>query len=170
MWRKNFSHGTKNLKIYPCDLLSARHIAKIASIPSVAEPYFVGNYSNAIEMPRCAHWWQRCDDLVRLNTLNLAARNKYDEVVGFIQLLESRISYFVAPQAWGKGLGFEMAEAVCGHYAQLLNISTMHASVIRENNNSRRILEKVGFEFKGLDYRSWAGRRGVATMLKYQLR
>jgi len=52
--------------------------------------------------------------------------------------------------------------------ARLFGMSRLDALVVRENPGSRRVLEKTGFVFRGLETRSWVG-GGRQMVLRYRL-
>jgi RimJ/RimL family protein N-acetyltransferase len=63
-----------------------------------------------------------------------------DEVEGH------EIIYALAPEAWGLGLGRELAEAIVAYGFDTLGLPEVHATVAEENGASLAVLEKLGFE------------------------
>jgi len=57
------------------------------------------------------------------------------------------LGYALAPQAWGKGYATEAVEAMVEAAFSLTPAVEINASVRVENPASRRVLEKVGFQF-----------------------
>ncbi|MGK3103075.1 GNAT family N-acetyltransferase [Streptomyces sp. WAC05858] len=55
------------------------------------------------------------------------------------------IVYALAPEAWGRGLGTELAEAVVGHGFDALGLSAVHATVTAANDASLALLTRLGF-------------------------
>ncbi|MBU3869532.1 GNAT family N-acetyltransferase [Streptomyces sp. 4503] len=55
------------------------------------------------------------------------------------------IVYALAPEAWGRGLGTELAEAVVGHGFGALGLSAVHATVTAANDASLSLLTRLGF-------------------------
>ncbi|OPF79661.1 N-acetyltransferase [Streptomyces antioxidans] len=55
------------------------------------------------------------------------------------------IVYALAPEAWGRGLGRELAEAVVGHGFGALGLSEVHATVMVANEASLALLTRLGF-------------------------
>ncbi|PKV89444.1 RimJ/RimL family protein N-acetyltransferase [Streptomyces sp. TLI_146] len=56
------------------------------------------------------------------------------------------IIYALAPEAWGRGLGLELARAIVAHGFDTLDLSEVHATVASPNTASLALLEKMGFE------------------------
>ncbi|MER5728652.1 GNAT family N-acetyltransferase [Streptomyces sp. NPDC002138] len=55
------------------------------------------------------------------------------------------IIYALAPEAWGSGLGTEIAEAIIAHGFTTLGLTEVHATVAAENDASLRLLTRLGF-------------------------
>ncbi|MFH8494390.1 GNAT family N-acetyltransferase [Streptomyces coeruleorubidus] len=55
------------------------------------------------------------------------------------------IVYALAPEAWGSGLGTELAEALVGYGFDTLGLTEVHATVAAENEASLRLLGRIGF-------------------------
>lgn len=55
------------------------------------------------------------------------------------------IVYALAPEAWGSGLGTELAEALLAHGFETLGLAEVHATVAAENEASLRLLGRIGF-------------------------
>jgi len=56
------------------------------------------------------------------------------------------IGYRLMENHWGKGYGYEAAEAWMNHGFTEMKIEKMYASVNKENMASKRILEKLGMQ------------------------
>lgn len=56
------------------------------------------------------------------------------------------IIYALEPDAWGRGLGTELAEAVVGYGFGELGADAVHATVAAENTASLALLGRLGFE------------------------
>ncbi|OKI16387.1 GNAT family N-acetyltransferase [Streptomyces sp. CB03911] len=69
------------------------------------------------------------------------AEIKPSEVVGGHEII-----YALAPEAWGAGLGTELAEAVVAHGFGALGLSEVHATVAAPNLASLALLGRIGFE------------------------
>ena len=161
---------TATLRITPCDADAARAIARIAADPRVGMPYSVGRCAAGAGAEDAAHWLQGPDDWTSARRLRLAVRLHDGQPVGALQFVGQELGYFLAPSTWRQGLGREMVAAVCRHYPPLLGLARVHASVLRDNVASRRVLEAAGFVFAGLATRRWRGMPGMATMLYYERR
>ncbi|MFF5587626.1 GNAT family N-acetyltransferase [Streptomyces hygroscopicus] len=57
------------------------------------------------------------------------------------------IVYALAPEAWGRGLGTELAEAVIGHGFGALGLEEVHATVTAANGASLALLTRLGFAY-----------------------
>ncbi|MFF7307684.1 GNAT family N-acetyltransferase [Streptomyces sp. NPDC008137] len=55
------------------------------------------------------------------------------------------IVYALAPEAWGGGLGTELAEALVAYGFQTLGLSEVHATVDERNTASLHLLDRIGF-------------------------
>ncbi|EGE39790.1 GNAT family N-acetyltransferase [Streptomyces sp. SID4928] len=56
------------------------------------------------------------------------------------------IIYALAPSAWGRGLGTELAQAVVAHGFGTLGLTEVHATVAAENEASLTLLHRIGFQ------------------------
>ncbi|AMW10596.1 acetyltransferase [Streptomyces qaidamensis] len=56
------------------------------------------------------------------------------------------IVYALTPEAWGSGLGTELAEALLAYGFGTLGLAGVHATVAAENEASLRLLGRIGFE------------------------
>lgn len=68
------------------------------------------------------------------------------------------LGYTLRPDAWGRGLATELAEALVGWHTERLDPncpSDLWAWAAVQNTASRRVLEKVGFDF--IDHREHHG-------------
>jgi len=59
------------------------------------------------------------------------------------------IGYYLVPDAWGNGLGSELAKRLVEYGFEDLGLDAVFATVDYENAPSRRILEKAGLSFYG---------------------
>ncbi|MFD0026347.1 GNAT family N-acetyltransferase [Streptomyces sp. NPDC058382] len=55
------------------------------------------------------------------------------------------IVYALAPGAWGRGLGTEIAQALVAHGFGTLGLSEVHATVADGNEASLALLDRIGF-------------------------
>lgn len=56
------------------------------------------------------------------------------------------IIYALAPEAWGSGLGTEVAEAIVAYGFDALGLTEVHATVAAPNSASLTLLDRIGFE------------------------
>ncbi|WP_214409546.1 GNAT family N-acetyltransferase [Sphaerisporangium fuscum] len=56
------------------------------------------------------------------------------------------IVYALVPEAWGRGLGGEVAEAVTAHGLETLGLDAVHATVDPDNSASLALLRRLGYE------------------------
>lgn len=61
----------------------------------------------------------------------------------------AEVGFLFAPQAQGKGYGFESLQAVCDYAFMQGDIRRLTATVTAGNVASKRLLEKVGFVLEG---------------------
>ncbi|WP_329117449.1 GNAT family N-acetyltransferase [Streptomyces sp. NBC_01353] len=64
-----------------------------------------------------------------------------DAVDGF------EIIYALAPEAWGSGLGRELAEGIVAYGFDTLGLTEVHATVAAANKASLAVLDRIGFEY-----------------------
>ncbi|SDY38675.1 Protein N-acetyltransferase, RimJ/RimL family [Micromonospora pattaloongensis] len=55
------------------------------------------------------------------------------------------IVYALAPEAWGRGLGTEIARALVRYAFEALDLPAVHATVAAPNTGSLALLDKLGF-------------------------
>jgi RimJ/RimL family protein N-acetyltransferase len=54
--------------------------------------------------------------------------------------------YALAFDAWGRGLGTELALAICAYGFETLGLDEVHATIAEQNTGSIAVMEKLGFE------------------------
>jgi RimJ/RimL family protein N-acetyltransferase len=54
--------------------------------------------------------------------------------------------YALAHSAWGRGLGTELAKAICAYGFETLGLSEVHATIAEQNTASLAVMKKIGFE------------------------
>ena len=66
------------------------------------------------------------------------------------------LGYWIAEEYWGNGYAVEASKILIEHAFNDLNVKEIYASYRLENNQSKRVLEKLGFkyysELKNIDY------------------
>ena len=90
-------------------------------------------------------------------------------IIGAAGLCNGEISYCVDPVFWCQGYGYELVRAIFGIARDRLGSERLLAKVLRDNLRSRRILERVGFLFCGLEYLPHAFRPGKYAVLNFAL-
>jgi ribosomal-protein-alanine N-acetyltransferase len=60
------------------------------------------------------------------------------------------VAYRLARSAWGRGIATEAAEALVAHALGALGLPRVVAVTYPENRASQRVLDKLGFERRGL--------------------
>jgi len=60
------------------------------------------------------------------------------------------IAYRLARSAWGRGIATEAAGALVAHGLRTLGLPRLVAVTYPENRASQRVLDKLGFERRGL--------------------
>ena len=72
---------------------------------------------------------------------------------GFAPLPSGEIDfgYLFAPECWGRGYATEVGRATLRHGFERLGFTEVVASVAPEHTPSRRVLEKLGFRYRGLE-------------------
>jgi [ribosomal protein S5]-alanine N-acetyltransferase len=85
--------------------------------------------------------------------LSAVVLTETNEIIGMCGLLKRDtlehpdIGFAFLDTFMGKGFGYEIAAAVVQYAKAQLNIPTLLAIVMPENNPSRKLLEKIGFSF-----------------------
>jgi len=80
-----------------------------------------------------------------------AVRNKWDGIfVGLAKVVlanegEAEIGYMILPEYWGKGYGTEISQQLIGYCKGIAGLKSLLAIIDPENQASKRILEKGGF-------------------------
>ena len=62
---------------------------------------------------------------------------------------KGEIGYWLLHEFWGKGIIAEAAPLVCEYGFKKLNLHRIEAVVENDNINSKKIMEKLGFNFEG---------------------
>lgn len=60
------------------------------------------------------------------------------------------LGYWLAEEYWGKGFMTSVAREFCKFVFENYDINRIDAGIFADNIGSRRVLEKIGFEFEGL--------------------
>jgi len=62
------------------------------------------------------------------------------------------LGFHLLPEHWGLGYGSEAACAVIRYAFETFPIKALFAGHHPENHDSRRVLEKLGFQYVGMEY------------------
>ena len=107
-------------------------------------------------------------------TLAMTPKKGKRDVIGSMTL-ESRgtdrltLGYVLAPEVWGRGLATEAAHAMVKAGFRLTAAVEILASVRVENDASRRVLEKCGFEYVSTGPRGAPARGGLVESHNFRL-
>ncbi|MGB8510671.1 MAG: GNAT family N-acetyltransferase [Pyrinomonadaceae bacterium] len=66
-----------------------------------------------------------------------------------LALTEVDFGYVFARESWGRGFATEAAGAALRYGFKRFGFAEVTANTVRENYASRRVLEKIGFEYRG---------------------
>ena len=69
----------------------------------------------------------------------------YDAAAGILEL-----GFHLRPEQWGRGIGFEAASGVIRHAFRNLAVRALFAGHYPDNDRSRGLLIKLGFEYQGM--------------------
>jgi ribosomal-protein-alanine N-acetyltransferase len=146
---------TARLRLLPFDLADAPEAACLAGDPAVADtavrmpsPYPRGMAAAWIAASiagwadgRCAVWkLVRAEDGVLIGAVGLTIdpENRNAE-----------LGYWIRTDAWGRGYATEAAVAAVAFAFGTLHLHRVHASCLRRNPASARVLEKAGLRLEG---------------------
>ncbi|WP_284009833.1 GNAT family N-acetyltransferase [Haloarcula pelagica] len=65
------------------------------------------------------------------------------------------LGYYLTPDAWGNGYATDAARTIVDYAFAELRLHRVHALAFDDNEASRRVLEKVGFEHEGVMREHW---------------
>lgn len=135
------------------------NIYKGLSHPEVVKYYGV-SYDNLLATEEQMKWFK---DLKETNTgiwwaiVNIENTIFYG-AIGLNNLSyvhkKAEIGYWLLPEYWGQKLMKNAIPLVCNYAFDVLKIHRIEALVESENNNSKKLLEKLNFNFEGrlIDY------------------
>jgi RimJ/RimL family protein N-acetyltransferase len=154
---------TRRLTLTACDAQADEALAGIVAQPRVYEPYYMEPVPNRWAEADAETWCGQSPTL-----LNVAARERNGgRIVGVVQFEGNRLAYLVDPELWGRGFGVEMVTACIAQVPALFSLHELHASLLRENRASQRILERAAFRFSGLEQMRW-GTGAARAVLNYR--
>lgn len=96
-----------------------------------------------LEANKTGTWWAICsaDNTIFYGGCGLNNINT--------QHKKGEIGYWLLPEFWGKGIIAEAAPLVCEYGFTHFNLHRIEAVVETDNAYSKKILQKLGFEFEG---------------------
>jgi ribosomal-protein-alanine N-acetyltransferase len=111
--------------------------------------------------------WEDIEELINSQKENWRKHNfgvwavvdkNHQELIGHCGLKfleytkEVQIGYLFAKSYWGRGLATEAAEAALKHGFEIAKLDRIVGVSVPENLASRRVMEKVGMQYKRNDY------------------
>lgn len=101
------------------------------------------NWFKALRKSKTGIWWAVCDkDL-----------GKFYGACGFNNLQvkhqKAELGFWLLPEYWGRGIIPEAVSEVNEFAFKVLHLHRIEAFVETENENSRKVLEKMGFNYEG---------------------
>jgi RimJ/RimL family protein N-acetyltransferase len=160
---------TPRLDVEPCDPSAARELHRMALDPRIREPFHLGHAPRLPARHAMEQRRQAPGDWRRPPGLNLAARDRQTgSLIGFLQVSDKRLGYFIDPRVWILGYASEMVAGFCDYLLERLRIDQLEAIVGRENVGSRRVLEKCGFTFTAVANCRHGDSSAIVTALIYR--
>lgn len=108
----------------------------------------------------------------------MIALQSTDKVIGTVNLMEANdrvvgtyeIGYVISPDYQRKGYAFEAVSALCRSLFDELHLDMFIAGAIENNQTSHRLLNKLGFQYKGRKTKSFYHPEYGATDLLYYVK
>lgn len=119
---------------------------------------YVGNGKPWADVGRAHEWLGWMEDSQRQRGYCRWAvvekeRGRVVGLCGFFNVLgKVDFGYLLARDRWGRGYATEVGRAALRHGFGVLGFGEVVARTAPDNSASRRVLEKLGFEFQGLVY------------------
>lgn len=97
---------------------------------------------NDLQKNETGIWWAICDkeNLSLLGAIGFNDLNKTDQ--------KAEIGFWLLPEHWGKGIIKEVANPICNYAFEKLDLRKIEAMVETENENSKKVLKKIGFDYQ----------------------
>ena len=145
---------TDNLFLRPINASDIYPVWKGLSHPEVTRYYAVSfatleetkaqmEWYATIEKNRTGQWWAICDP----------GDQHFYGAIGFNDIHpehhRAEIGFWLLPEYWGKGYVPEAASCIIKHAVEQMKLHRIYAYVETENQNSKKVLQKLGFEFEG---------------------
>jgi len=129
---------------------------------------YVGNGKPWADVGRAQEWLGWMEDSQRQRGYSRWAVSEKEGgrlvgLCGFFEVLgKVDFGYLLARDCWGRGYATEAGRAALKYGFDALNFEEVVARTTPENYASRRVLEKLGFEFRGIVYHEF-DRQDVAS-------
>ena len=97
---------------------------------------------NDLQKNETGIWWAICDkeNLGLLGAIGFNDLSKTDQ--------KAEIGFWLLPEYWGKGIITEAANPICNYAFEKLGLIKIEAMVETENENSKKVLKKIGFDYQ----------------------
>ncbi len=79
------------------------------------------------------------------------------------------IGYWLGKRYWGRGIGSQIVKMLCAEAFSRPEILRVDAEIVRENEGSRRVLEKNGFRLEGILRKNICKRGEILDSCVYSL-
>lgn len=98
----------------------------------------------SIEKEETGIWWAVCNkqDQAFLGAVGFNNRSKEN--------CKIEIGYWLLPEYWGSSIIKEAGLVACEYVFQIMSVHRIEAVVETENLNSKKIMNKLGFELEGI--------------------
>lgn len=100
-----------------------------------------------------ALFWRVFTHVYDVNKFDVWAVREHGVYVGHAEIKPTEESggheliYALAHHAWGRGIGTELARAICDYGFATLGLDAVHATIAEQNTASIAVMEKLGFAF-----------------------
>ena len=91
-----------------------------------------------------------------------------NQMIGTIELynykpyFKAELGYSLHPDFWGQGLVVEAAECLIDWGFRDLNLKRIEVATFPENHQSKRVCEKLGFKYEGIERKGYMRYDGIA--------
>jgi RimJ/RimL family protein N-acetyltransferase len=141
---------TPRLALRPLERADSERVAALAGDPAVARQ--LDRVPSPFPTPLAVRWIERRNlRWHRRRGVTLAITQRPErQLIGTVSLKLARgqrhaeLGYWLAPDAWGRGIATEAAAALVGWGFEALALDRVHARVLADNPASRRVLDKLG--------------------------
>lgn len=98
---------------------------------------------NSLEESGTGIWWAVCsvDNTVFYGAVGLNNISKTHR--------KAEIGFWLSPEYWGQGIMPEVVPEILNYGFNTLNLHRIEGVVEKENTNSKRLMEKLGFQHEG---------------------